>query len=73
MAYIFSQPRQEPVNYRPGDRFSFIRQCGGWGNGTVLKVDGNTVTGHLDCQKEGETYQFSALSPRFIKGEMTNN
>lgn len=70
MAYIFSPARAEPLKYRPGDRFSYVRKCGGWGHGTVLKVDGNTVIGHLDCQKEGETYEFSALSPHFCKGEM---
>lgn len=79
MAYIFSQPRQEPLNFRPGDRFSYVRQCGGWGNGTVLEVrkdirPGETIIiGRLDCQKEDETYRFNAQNPNFVKGEMTNN
>lgn len=59
--------------YHSGDRFSFVRMCGGWGNGTVLKVDGDIVTGRLDCQKEDETYRFHASDSRFIKGEMKND
>lgn len=59
--------------WKPGDRFSYIRMCGGWGNGTVLEVNGDRVVGRLDCQKEGETYQFHASNPHFFKGEMTND
>ena len=65
--------------WKKGDRFSYIRMRGGWGNGTVLDVrndlrPGTTiVVGRLDCQKEGETYQFNAQNPNFFKGELTNN
>ena len=61
------------MNWKSGDRFSYVRMCGGWGNGTVLEVNGDRVVGRLDCQKEGETYQFHASNPNFIKGEMTHD
>lgn len=61
------------MKWKPGDRFSYIRMCGGWGNGTVLEVRGETVVGRLDCQKENETYRFHVNHPNFFKGEMSND
>ena len=61
------------MSWKQGDRFSYIRMCGGWGNGTVLQVNGDIVVGQLDCQKQGETYQFRASDPRFFKGEILND
>ena len=65
--------------WKKGDRFTYIRMCGGWGNGTVLEVRNDllpgvtVVVGRLDCQKEGETYRFNANDPRFVKGELKND
>lgn len=61
------------MKWKPGDRFSYIRMCGGWGNGTVLEVKGDIVIGRLDCQKQEETYRFGTNNPHFFKGEMTND
>lgn len=53
----------------PGDRFAYIMMKGGFGYGTVLRVDGDRVTAKLDCQKDGEEYIFHGQSPYFLKEE----
>ena len=66
------------MKWKKGDRFHYVRMCGGWGNGTVLEVKKNEQTGktivigRLDCQKENEDYWFDSENPNFFKGEATN-
>ena len=54
-------------HWSPGDRFAYIMMKGGFGYGTVLRVDGDKVIAKLDCQKDGEEYRFHRLSPYFLK------